>query len=743
MEYKAIHWIEAAEAGGQEEWTWFRYEFELPADVEMVVVRFVSTGVCGLFVNGEFVEAATSRYSGRVYAFAITRRLRPGRNIIGLQSGSNYLWPVALEQRQSAEGWISLVAVEIEIISHGGGIERIVGDNKWQASRTRVKNWADEAVESPSFAPVCIRHPVDLAEYERSWQRAVVWEEVSVPYRAGHINPVRIECETNACILDFGRTTVGYLDLTFASPPQSPLTATFEWNETTEELKKGAINRHRVVDDMQLPIAMPPGETQWLNLRRRAGRYMRIETTDGSTMPKLTHASIRQSALPVQARGDFSCSNDTLNRIWDVARYTLWVNMHQEYESCPRHEMLFFTGDGRPDLLSDWYAFGDGRLMDASLALTGPAMGDFRNYYGLFKPGSGPNQVLWDYGAWRVISVADHYRLTGDVGMVRRNWDDCCAAATWMWERTDESGLIEQCHIGTGRYSIVEWTCSDSRIGRKAFLNCLLAKTLADMADMAEVLGQEEEAKSYQIRAENVSGAINERLWSDASGGYIDERYDYLPQDGNALAIIFGIAPVERARRALDSLKNRNWSPYGSTLADRQVKFIRGGNTVISPLMCGYEAEARFLTGGDDEALDLIERCWGTMLQKGASTFWEYAPNDAHGRWPLPCHAWSSGPAYILPAYVLGVRPTKPGFLQFVVHPRLCNLTWAKGVIPTPYGLIRVSWEIKDSPSRHWTCAVDVPEGTSATLIVPNRFASGQKDPVDLAAGHHDLDFSS
>jgi hypothetical protein len=29
--------------------------------------------------------------------------------------------------------------------------------------------------------------------------------------------------------------------------------------------------------------------------------------------------------------------------------------------------MRFFAGDGRPDLLSDWYAFGDGRLLDARL----------------------------------------------------------------------------------------------------------------------------------------------------------------------------------------------------------------------------------------------------------------------------------------------------------------------------------------------------------------------------------------
>jgi len=221
MKHKTIRWIEASEPSGQEEWTWFRLELELPTDMERVVVRFVSTGVCGLFVNGEFVEGATSRYYGRVYAFAITQRLQPGRNVIGLQAGSNYLWPLALQQREADEGWVSQVAVEIEIVRHGGGIDRISSDARWQASRTRIKDWTDDERASLSFAPVCIRRPLDLAEYERGWQRAVVWEDVSRPYRTGLLEPVRIEFEPDACVLDFGQTTVGYLDLAFASPPQS------------------------------------------------------------------------------------------------------------------------------------------------------------------------------------------------------------------------------------------------------------------------------------------------------------------------------------------------------------------------------------------------------------------------------------------------------------------------------------------------------------------------------------------
>ena len=61
------------------------------------------------------------------------------------------------------------------------------------------------------------------------------------------------------------------------------------------------------------------------------------------------------------------------------------------------------------------------------------------------------------------------------------------------------------------------------------------------------------------------------------------------------------------------------------------------------------------------------------------------------GSW---AHGWSSGAAPALTAYVLGVRPTRPGFSAFVVDPHPGDLSWARGVVPTPHGPLVVSWRI-------------------------------------------------
>ena len=39
----------------------------------------------------------------------------------------------------------------------------------------------------------------------------------------------------------------------------------------------------------------------------------------------------------------------------------------------------------------------------------------------------------------------------------------------------------------------------------------------------------------------------------------------------------------------------------------------------------------------------------------------------------------------------LGVTPAEPGFARARIAPRLGDLAWARGAVPTPHGLLRVA----------------------------------------------------
>ena len=128
-------------------------------------------------------------------------------------------------------------------------------------------------------------------------------------------------------------------------------------------------------------------------------------------------------------------------------------------------------------------------------------------------------------------------------------------------------------------------------------------------------------------------------------------------------------------------------------------------------------------------ALDELRSYYGQMLRSGATTTWELVdrrePGIDHivpaGR--SHCHGWSAGPAHLLPAHILGVTPTAPGYREVALRPDLGDLAWAEGEIPTPHGDIRVS--LSGPAAGEFT----LPAGVTGTLHRPGRA------PVTLAGG--------
>jgi hypothetical protein len=255
------------------------------------------------------------------------------------------------------------------------------------------------------------------------------------------------------------------------------------------------------------------------------------------------------------------------------------------------------------------------------------------------------------------------------------------------------------------------------RLGERPYLNALLYQSLRCMSAVAETL-QDARGTAWEEMADRVYAAFNERLWSEADGAYLD-TYDtaYIPQDGNALALLFGLAEGDRAARVMQTLRKRNWSAFGSAMmsAPSRAKDTRDGVYTISPPFCTYEAEARFRLGDEEGALQLIKNCWGTMIRKGAKTFWEYAPNHPEDCWQYRCHAWSAGCTYLLSAFAMGVQPLKAGWGKVLFQP-CAALSRFKGVVPTPRGAIAVSCETKEG-QKHYTLAI--PCGTELKSALP------------------------
>ncbi|KAK7529170.1 uncharacterized protein J3D65DRAFT_608029 [Phyllosticta citribraziliensis] len=122
----------------------------------------------------------------------------------------------------------------------------------------------------------------------------------------------------------------------------------------------------------------------------------------------------------------------------------------------------------------------------------------------------------------------------------------------------------------------------------------------------------------------------------------------------------------------------------------------------------------------------------------GAS--WEYMTPGLDGAAPVPAldaytslaHPWGGAPSYVLPMYVLGVRPTAPGFAAWeVVVPAVeavrgaLGVRWARGRVPVVGGSVEVEWTWEEDEGKIQV-KVKAPAGTKGRVSVLGREVKGE-----------------
>jgi alpha-L-rhamnosidase len=320
---------------------------------------------------------------------------------------------------------------------------------------------------------------------------------------------------------------------------------------------------------------------------------------------------------------------------------------------------------------------------------------------------------LPDYSLWWVLAVGDYVQQSGDVARLQELFPHVQAALAWAERRRQPDGLVPK---GPGE----DWYWSAQRgSGPTTALNALYAGSLLAAANLADTLHGDEVRDTYRQQASALRDAINARLWDAEAGAYVDgDLRDHHPLDGNALALLFGVADEERAGQVRAFLHDQLWTSAGTLAADRDYgAWAQDG--AVWPAYVYPEVEARFGQRDDANALDLVRRTWGGMLGRDpSSTFWEFVTREGgiHDGSTSLAHGWSTGALPALSRWVLGVRPLRPGYAEYVVDPHPGDLAWACGAVPTPAGPIRIAWQ-QDAGSQ--TVWLDAPEGTSGVVLVP------------------------
>lgn len=471
----------------------------------------------------------------------------------------------------------------------------------------------------------------------------------------------------SSILLDFGKEIQGGIQIVRAmsgDKSAARFRACFgesvsEAVSSVDESGTTATNEHSVRD---FEISVP-----WLGAAEYGNtgfRFVRLDLLGDNAKASLVTVRAISRYRDIPYVGQFKCSDERLNQIWNTGAYTVHLNMQDYLWDGIKRDRLVWIGDMHPEVMAVNTVFGDHKVVQKSL-----------DYVRESTPATVWMNGICSYSLWWIIIHHHLYEYYGDLGYLREQHTYLTDLLHTVMSNFDGSKE----NFRSGRF--IDWPTSEKPEAIHAGLQALSVRAMEAGARMARWLDDK--------KLEEECSAAAARL------------REYRP-------------PVTSSKQAAALL-------YLEDLADKEEArkvILSGGANGFSSFMGYYMLEALAKSGDYDEAMKMISDYWGAMLDLGATTFWEdfdYSKAAEAGRIDeiVPegkydihadggaycyvglrhsfCHGWASGPTVWLSSHVLGIEPAEPGFRKVRINPHLGSLEWAEGSYPTPYGPITVS----------------------------------------------------
>lgn len=479
---------------------------------------------------------------------------------------------------------------------------------------------------------------------------------------------IKKENTDNGCIYDFGRETFGYLRF---KDVMGCGHIYIYYGESREE----ALDKEHCETLDRLEVnAEKPSE---INIEKsKAFRFVYIESDDNVTFSDMT-MDFEYSPYDTKRSGSFVCNDELMNKIWNVSAYTMELTTREFFVDGIKRDRWTWSGDAIQSYLMNYYLHADNECVKRTI----------RQLRGK-DPVTAHINTIMDYTFYWFKSVYDYYIFTADIDFVREVYPRMQTMMNYVLSRTNTDGMAEG---KADDWIFVDWVDFPMhKRGTLCFEQILLCKALETMQMCANLLEEySNDALRYQILADTLRSKIKSIFWSNKHNAFIHAIEDgkmneQITKFPNMFAIIYDYLDDKEKKTVMQSV-----------MLNPDIEKI------TTPYMRFYELEALCQMGQQEQVTDEILNYWGGMLNEGATSFWEKYNSEDHGTQHLAmygrpygkslCHAWGASPIYLLGRYFLGIEPTKPGYEEFIVKPRLGKLQWMEGTVPTPWGKIKVS----------------------------------------------------
>ncbi len=451
-----------------------------------------------------------------------------------------------------------------------------------------------------------------------------------------------------------------------------------------EYIKKDGTIQHTSENRNGLRYITKEGVNRFTSVHRRSGRYVFITVREQKKPVHIRKVDLVESTYPVNYAGSFLCSDETLNRIWDISARALKLSMEDVFVDCPAYEQTLWIGDARNEALFAYYTFGSVDIAQNSIRLGAESL-RYLPLVGCQVPSCWQCIIpVWSF-LWG-ISVWENYWYSGDLKFLKRMWKAVIKNIKRAEKYLDENGLFS-----ADMWNLFDWADIDQ--GRDTVIhNSMFMIAAIDAAlKCADALKERSHSKWLNNLKKTLTKAVNER-WDIQRRSYPDSILPDGTQSGSIcrhtsfLSILYDIVPAKHYSRALNNM----------------LKPRKGMVKVGSPFAVLYLYEAMEKAGFEQDIIDAIYENYIPMLEEDATTTWEVFPGSPTspmgGKFPTRshCHGWSAAPVYFLNRIILGIKQTATACREFEVSPVLCGLEYAEGKVETIHGPVCVRWLLQD-----------------------------------------------
>jgi len=613
-----------------------------------------------------------------------------------------------LQQRQrEATDYLALLGREIAFCRDlpGKAEQHIVQLDKENFSRDDA-HWAFCAREIAPAEVGDIEYPENLLYDTPEWTR--IYET------SGH----DIEL-----LYDLGEQNIGYWDFEIHAP-EGTVVDLF----AVEYISEDGLVQH--TDDVRngFRYICHEGLNRHTSVRRRSGRFLFVTFRSMTGPVAVKFIRLIASTYPVNQQGTFFCSNEKLNRIWNVSARTVKLCMEDVYTDCPLYEQSLWLGDARNIALFSFPLFAPWDLARRCIRIGGYSL-DRYPIAGSQVP-SGWDCLIPSWSFLWGVSVWDYYMETADVDFIKEVFPMVLKNIDGAWAHLDpDCGLFTMY-----TWNLFEWVETDTHQPRMLYDSMTLSAAISSAVNCAEAIEDWSAACDLRLKLKQLNDAIN-RSWLPHLQGFPDsfrKESDDLNFDLPA-NLAPGTVPAKYAGPCrdvsvhtsmlsilFDIIGKENYSAAADNVLNPRPELFKVRNMFAKLYL--YQCLEKL--GHGFEVMDRLLKDYQPMLRIDSSTTWENF-ESANADFPCRshCHAWSSGALYFSYRLILGLRMLHAGAEEFILSPEIGQLEFAEGSRATVKGLVNVRWK---RTGKELTIKTSTPPGVKLTFE-SNRSLEGLK----------------